>query len=133
MSTFVAVAAAVISLISLFVSAYALGESKKTRDMQHFYYIFKDIMALEGNLKTYIDRGEKEIWLNLFFGTLEYFSFLRNQKLLPEKPVEYFKDAIIEWYEGVFMVHMPKEKQENPMAYPEFKALYKKIKGQNRS
>jgi hypothetical protein len=133
MGIYVAIAAAGISVISLFISAWALGESKKTRDMQHFYNIFKDIIALEEKQKEYVAKGEKEAWNSLFFNTLEYFCFLINEKLLPERPRRFFEDAIVQWYENIFVKQMPKEKQENPKKYTELKALYKKLKAQNRS
>jgi hypothetical protein len=129
-AVYISVAAAAISVISIFISAFALGESKKTRDMQHFYNIFKDILALEEKQKDYIAKREQEVWNSLFFNTLEYFCFLINQKLLPEKPLAFFQDAIIQWYENIFLRVMPKEKLESPKKYPELKALYRRCQKQ---
>jgi hypothetical protein len=128
MATYIAIISAAISVLSLIISSYALGESRKTRDMQHFYNIFKDILALEENQKEYIGKGEQEAWNSLFFNTLEYFCFLINEKLLPERPRRFFEDAIIQWYENIFVKQMSKEKQENPKKYPELKALYIQLK-----
>lgn len=97
--------------------------------------IFKDLRDLEK--KKYelpIEPTEKEQlkdWASLFFNTLEWFSFLVNKnKIKDRETVNFFKDAVIDWYDNIFLDSMYIEiwqvKKDNE--YPELKKLYKDMK-----
>ena len=63
-----------------------------------------------------------------FFNTLEWFSFIVNKNYVKDKKmIAFFKDAVIEWYEHLFLKYMPRAISD-PKEFPEFKTLYRKFK-----
>ena len=68
----------------------------------------------------------------LIFNTLEWLSFLVNsRKIKDDEIIGFFKDAIIEWYEKIFLeeYYITKEQVNDSNEYKEFKKLYKRLKG----
>jgi cytochrome b561 len=125
---YISAISAIIAAIAVCFSAWSIRESRKTRNVQLFYNIFKDILALEEKQKASMKKEEKEAWNSLFFNSLEFFSFLINHKLLArDKTLTFFEDSITLWYEKIFVTQVPKEKQENPEKYTELKKLYKEL------
>lgn len=117
----------VIAAIGLFFNWWAIRESRKTRELQIFYTVFKDIKQLEEKQPDYQTAEQQQAWNSLFFNTLEFFSFLINQKMVSDKRVaEFFGDSIKAWYEELFLKKLPKEQVDDPDDYTEFKTLYKK-------
>lgn len=115
------------AVIGLFLNWKAIRENRKTRELQIFYTVFKDIKELEEKQPKYFNEGHQQAWNSLFFNTLEYFSFLLNRKMISDKRVaEFFRDPIKAWYEQIFLKTDPKS-LNNKTVYPELKALYKKI------
>ena len=79
-------------------------------------------------------KTEKELkaWDSLFFNTLEYFSFLLNKEYLSDKKIlNFFEDAIIAWYEKIFLIHSTPKEQKDNKVYPELKKLYQEISQSN--
>jgi hypothetical protein len=115
--------------VALFLNWKAIRENRKTRELQIFNSIFQELKELEEKQKEYETEEEKKAWDSLFFNTLEYFSFLLNKEYLSDRKIlSFFKDAIIAWYEQIFLEHSTKEEQKDGKIYPELKNLYKEIK-----
>jgi hypothetical protein len=121
---------AIFAAIALILNAIAIKESKRTRELQTFYDIFKDLINLEERQRQYYETEDgKKAWNSLFFNTLEFFSFLLNERFLKDpKVLVFFEDAIRGFYEQVFLKHIPVEKQRDDKVYPEFKKLYRRIR-----
>jgi hypothetical protein len=126
----VASLSAVFAAVALILNTIAIKESKRTRDLQTFYGIFKDLISLEERQREYYKTEDgKKAWNSLFFNTLEFFSFLLNEKFLKDpKVLLFFEDAVKGFYEQVFLKHIPDEKQRDVKVYPEFKKLYARIR-----
>jgi hypothetical protein len=45
--------------------------------------------------------------------------------------VNYFKEAVIYWYEKIFVKHSSKDVQKDDKQFPQLKLLYKFYKGQD--
>jgi len=117
---------AIFAAVALILNTIAIKESKRTRELQTFYGIFKDLLSLEERQRQYYQTEDgKKAWNSLFFNTLEFFSFLLNEKFLKDpKVLVFFEDAVKAFYEQVFLRHIPDEKQRDAKVYPEFKKLY---------
>lgn len=129
-AVFVASLSAAFAAIALILNTIAIKESRRTRELQTFYGIFKDLISLEEKQPEYCETADgKKAWHSLFFNTLEFFSFLLNEKFLKDPKVfVFFEDAIKTFYEQIFAKHIPDEKQRDAKVYPEFKKLYARIK-----
>jgi hypothetical protein len=127
---FVPTLCAIFAGVALVLNTIAITESKRTRELQTFYGIFKDLINLEEKQREYYLTEEgKKAWNSLFFNTLEFFSFLLNEKFLKDpKVLVFFEDAVKAFYEQVFVKHIPAEKQKDVKVYPEFKKLYARIR-----
>jgi hypothetical protein len=126
--------AAEVALIITYFTFRNFGESEEIKLAES---VFKDIRMLEdkksdlpGYQSIYEDKYKD--WASLFFNTLEWFSFLVNsRKIKDDKIIGFFKDAIIEWYEKIFLeeYYITKEQVNDSNEYKEFKKLYKRLKG----
>jgi hypothetical protein len=124
--------AAIIAAIGLFFTAYVFLKDEKTKQLQIAEGIFKDIRDLENQYYVnYYQESEykKKNWSSIFFNTLEWFSFLINNRKLNDKEMIYFfKDAIIIYYEDIFCKIYDAQIINDNTQFPEFKQLYKKLK-----
>ena len=120
---------------SLIFNYLLIHESSKTRQLQLFENIFLEIKNTERLLYDKykkLDSNAKKEWDSLFFNTLEFFAFLINKKYLEDKKIiGFFDDAIVDWYERIFMEYHKKD-LDDPKIYPELKKLYKCIKDRQK-
>src|SRR3989344_5109186 len=95
--------------LGLILNYLAIKENNKTRQTQYMSEIFDKIQSHERLLYTdYKNANKKEIeeWDSLFFNSIEYFAFLINENYIKdEKIINFFGDAIINWYENIFVKH----------------------------
>jgi hypothetical protein len=126
----VASLSAAFAAVALVLNTMAIKESRRTRELQTFYGIFKDLISLEDKQRDYyLTEGGMIAWNSLFFNTLEFFSFLLNEKFLKDpKVLAFFEDAIKKFYEHMFLKYISEEKQKDTKTYPEFKKLYASVK-----
>lgn len=115
--------------VGLWLNYWAVRENNKTRQLQLFEKTFNNIKETERLLydKYGTDPDAKRNWDSLFFNTLEFFAFLVNEKHLDKRMSKFFNDAIIDWYERIF-IEYHKEDINNPTIYPDLKKLYESIK-----
>jgi hypothetical protein len=128
----IAIISAIFAGIGLILNWLALRENNITRQIQLLNDSFKSIKETEVMLyKEYknADQKTKKEWDSLLFNSIEQFAFLVNEKFIKNKKISgFFDDAVIMWYEQIFIEHYSKEEVNNPQNYPEFKKLYHKIK-----
>lgn len=119
--------------IALFFTIGSFLRIRKTEEIRLAESVFKDIRALQKDLSdinavTGDDIRRKNSWRSQFFNTLEWLSFLINEKKIKDKKViNFYQPAIIEWYEKVFEKHMG-DAVHDPKEFPEFKKLYDKFR-----
>lgn len=59
-------------------------------------------------------------WDSRFFNTLEWLAFLINEGEIKMKNlINFFKPAIIRWYEELFLTHMDDEVKNGPTQFNE--------------
>jgi len=119
------------AVVTLIFTAKSWNKDRETRELQMAEGIFKDLRELE---REYYDKfqkmteEEKSQWDSLFFNTLEWFAFLINEnKLKDKKIVDFFKPAIIEWFEDIFNVVYDASVKDDETQFEELKKLYKKL------
>ena len=87
--------------------------------------MFKDLREMQRELHR--EGFDSSDWDARFFNTLEWFSFLINEKTIKDTKIKsFFKGALIDWHDNLLQ---PKDKND-PTKYPEFKKLYRALKNQ---
>jgi len=128
----IAVVSAVFAGIGLILNWLALRENNKTRQIQLLNDVFKSIKETESTLyKEYKgkDKETQKEWDSLLFNSIEQFAFLVNERYIKDKKiVGFFDDAVVMWYEQIFLKHYSQEEVNNLKNYQEFKKLYYTIK-----
>lgn len=67
-------------------------------------------------------------WYSRTFNTLNWLSFLINEKVISDKRIiEHLKPIIISYYEDIFMKY-PSITKTDSGSYPDFKKLYQAFK-----
>jgi len=124
-------ASAIFSAIALIIAFLALRKHTRATNFEMFESCFNRIVGLEKELyDKYVDeKKDKTQWDSMFFNSIEELAFLANEGYLDDpKIVNFFKPAIINWYEAIFQKFHTKEEIESPDSYPEMKKLYRKLK-----
>jgi len=128
----IAIVSALFAGIGLILNWLALKENNLTRQIQLLNDSFKSIKETEITLyKEYknADQKTKREWDSLLFNSIEQFAFLVNERFIKNKKISgFFDDAVVMWYEQIFLKHYSKEEVNNIKNYPEFKKLYHTIK-----
>lgn len=130
--TIIATISAIIAAIGLWLTKKALEQNTKTRELQLLDSAFKEIKSVEiklyDNYKNSDEKTKKE-WDSLLFNSIEYFSMLVNNKYISDKKmIHFFDEAIVEWYEQIFVKRHTQDEKQDPKVYPEMKMLYHRIK-----
>ena len=128
----IAIVSALFAGIGLILNWLALKENNLTRQIQLLNDSFKSIKETEITLyKEYknADQKTKREWDSLLFNSIEQFAFLVNERFIKNKKISgFFDDAVVMWYEQIFLKHYSKEEVKKIKNYPEFKKLYHTIK-----
>lgn len=128
----VAIISALFAGVGLILNWLALRENNQTRQLQLLNDSFKSIKETEITLyKEYknADQKTKREWDSLLFNSIEQFAFLVNEKFIKNKKIAgFFDDAVVMWYEQIYLKHYSEEEVNNPKNYQEFKKLYHSIK-----
>ncbi len=131
-SLFIAAISAIIAGVGLFLNGISIRENNRTRQLELLNNMFKDIQEKALTLfRDYKNADKKTIkeWDSLFFNSIEQFAFLVNDKFIKDKKiVGFFDDAIVMFYEEIFLKYYLKEDIDNPKIFPEFKKLYHTVK-----
>ena len=131
----VATGSAFFAGIGLLLNWKAIHENNKTRQLQLLNDCFKSIKETELLLyKEYKDKDKqtKKEWDSLHFNSVEQFAFLVNEKFIKNKKlIGFFDDAIIMWYEQLFVKHYEEKEINDDKLFPEFKKLYYGIKSKS--
>lgn len=125
-------AAAILAGIGLFYTAKSIRKEDKTKQLGIAESLFKEIREIENKFyedKIYKKNEGKKDWAEIFFNTLEWFSFLINKKKLSDKElIGFFRDAIIQYYDEIFCKIYDAKYINDETKFPEFKKLYKEMK-----
>ena len=131
-STVATIVAVIVAAIAAAVAAFQLRESRRATQIQVFDATVNKLLKLDDSY--YREKPEKgseaeRQWLYGFFNTLEYMSFLVNERFIPQKMfTRFYSDAFILWFETVFLNKADDEQKNDPQRFSEFKKLYKRLK-----
>ena len=128
------IAAVIVAAIAAAVAAFQLRESRRATQLQVFDATFNKLRELEESYRRENPKeGSERHWFNGFFNTLEYMSFLVNEKFIPQKLfTRFYRDAFILWFETIFLEKADAEQKSDPQRFFEFKKLYKRLKRKRR-
>jgi hypothetical protein len=118
--------------IGLFLTWWFIRENTKTREIQMLNDTFRSIKETERELYSHYkgkDEQSKKEWDSMLFNSIEQFAFLVNNKFIKnQKLTSFFDDAIIMWYESIFLKNSDDAIINDDKQYSEFKKLYHTIK-----
>lgn len=107
---------------ALIATIYTYKESKKTEQFKISEQLAK-IFAEKENPEEF--ETSIKIWYDKLFNTLEWFSFLVNEKQISERKIaKFFKNAVMGYYEKVFKDVYSRPQLDDPNHFPQFKKLY---------
>ena len=130
---FIQIIAAGIYAIALFYTIITFRRSKRLDQITLSDRIFSDPRELDRELvkippESQYDNARNQVYLRIF-STLDYFSFLVNQKIIDDRRLlEYMKPIIISYYEDMFMKHPLSMDERDSKSFQQFKKFYLKLK-----
>ena len=94
--------------------------------------IFNDLRDLDRELAEIPSGSQydnaRSPWYSRTFNTLDWLSFLINEKVINErKMIEYMKPIIVRYYEDTFLKNASVDERDSK-SYQQFKTLYQTIK-----
>ena len=135
LSLIIVLSSAITAVWALGANIWATKENTKTRQLQLLENTFSSIQGAERLLYEKYKKSDpnaKKEWDSLFFNKLNFFAFLVTKKHIDNNLSKFFDDAIVDWYERIFMEYH-KEDIDNPEIYPYLKELYESIKAKKES
>jgi len=130
---FIQIIAAGIYAITLFYTIITFRRSKRLDQITLSDRIFSDPRELDRELvkippESQYDNARNQVYLRIF-STLDYFSFLVNQKMIDDRRLlEYMKPIIISYYEDMFTKHPLSMDERDSKSFQQFKKFYLKLK-----
>jgi hypothetical protein len=123
---------AVIYAAALFYTILTFRRSKRLDQLTITNDIFLELRNLDRELakippEPQYDDARSQTYSRIFT-TLDYLSFLINQKVVDDRRlVDYMKADIIRYYEDAFLKHASIDERDSN-SYQQFKKLYLKVK-----
>lgn len=129
---YIQIITAAIYAAALFYTILTFRRSKRLDQLTITNEIFLELRNLDRELakippETQYDDARSQIYSRIFT-TLDYLSFLINQKVVDDRRLmDYMKADIIRYYEDAFLRHASIEERDSN-SYQQFKKLYFKVK-----
>jgi hypothetical protein len=123
---------AAIYAAALFYTILTFRRSKRLDQLTITNEIFLELRNLDRDLakippEPQYDDARSQTYSRIFT-TLDYLSFLINQKVVDDRRLmDYMKADIIRYYEDAFLKHASIDERD-PNSYQQFKKLYLKVK-----
>ena len=130
---YIQVIAAGIYAIALFYTIITFRRSKRLDQITLSDRIFSELRELDRELakippESQYDNARNQVYLRIF-STLDYFSFLVNQKMVDDRRLlEYMNPIIISYYEDIFIKHPLSKGERDSKSFQQFKKFYLKLK-----
>ena len=123
---------AAIYAAALFYTILTFRRSKRLDQLTITNEIFLELRELDRELakmppEVQYDEARSQTYSRIFT-TLDYLSFLINQKVVDDRRLmDYMKADIIRYYEDAFLKHASMDERDSN-SYQQFKKLYLKVK-----
>jgi hypothetical protein len=130
---YIQIIAAGIYAIALFYTIITFRRTKRLDQITLSDRIFSELRELDRELakippESQYDDARNQAYSRIF-STLDYFSFLVNQKMIDDRRLlEYMKPIIISYYEEIFMRHPSSINERDSKSYQQFRKFYLKLK-----
>jgi hypothetical protein len=131
-SEYIQIISATIYAAALFITIITFRRTKRLDQITLSDNIFKELRNLDLELakvppgSQYDDNRSQ--WYYRIFNTLNWLSFMINEKLITDKKlIEHMKPVIASYYEQTFMNNITVEERDSKF-YQEFTKLYRTIK-----
>jgi hypothetical protein len=129
---YIQIITAAIYAAALFYTILTFRRSKRLDELTITNEIFLELRNLDRELakiprEAQYDDARSQTYSRMFT-TLDYLSFLINQKVVDDRRLmDYMKADIIRYYEDAFLRHASIEERDSN-SYQQFKKLYLKVK-----
>jgi hypothetical protein len=132
-SEYIQIISAGIYAIALFFTIVTFRRTKRLDQITLSNNIFSELRNLDLELAKIPSGSQyddvKRQWYSRIFNTLNWLSFMINEKMITDtKMIEHMKPVIAKYYEDMFMGHASEQEKEGSNSYQEFKKLYQTIK-----
>ena len=130
---YVQIIAAGIYAIALFYTIITFRRTKRLDQITLSDRIFSELRELDRELAkmpsdSQYNNARDQVYSRIF-STLDYLSFLVNQKIIDDgRLLEYMKPIVITYYEEIFMGHPLSINERDSKSYQEFRKFYLKLK-----
>ena len=130
---YIQIIAAGIYAIALFYTIVTFRRTKRLDQITLSDRIFSELRELDRELakippESQYDNARNQVYCRIF-STLDYFSFLVNQKMIDDRRLlEYMKSIIISYYEDIFIRHPSSMDERDSKSYQQFRKFYLKLK-----
>jgi hypothetical protein len=117
---------------ALFYTILTFRRSKRLDQLTITNEIFLELRNLDRELakippESQYDNARNQVYSRIF-STLDYLSFLINQKMVDDRTlIAYMKADIVRYYEEAFLKHASIDERDSN-SYQQFKKLYLKVK-----
>jgi hypothetical protein len=132
-SEYIQIISAGIYAIALFFTIVTFRRTKRLDQITLSNNIFGELRNLDLELAKIPSGSQyddtKRQWYSRIFNTLNWLSFMINEKMITDtKMIEHMKPVIARYYEDMFLRNASAEEKEGSNSYQEFKKLYQTIK-----
>jgi hypothetical protein len=128
-SEYIQIISAGIYAMALFFTIVTFRRTKRLDQITLSDTVFKELRNLDLELARVPSGAQyddvKRQWYSRIFNTLNWLSFMINEKMITDrKIIEHMKPVIVTYYEGMFLKNASVDEKES---YQEFKKLYQTI------
>jgi hypothetical protein len=130
---YIQIIAAGIYAIALFYTIVTFRRTKRLDQITLSDRVFSELRELDRELAkippgSQYDDARNQAYSRIF-NTLDYFSFLVNQKMIDDRRlIQYMKPFLVRYYEETFLKHASIEERGDSSSYQELKKFYLKLK-----
>ena len=131
-SEYIQIISAGIYAMALFFTIEAFRRTKRLDQMTLSNNIFSELRDLDRELAKIPSGSQyddaRSQWYSRIFNSVNWLSFMVNEKLITDKKmIEHFKPIIVRYYEDTFLENASVDEKDSK-SYQEFKKLYLSIK-----
>jgi hypothetical protein len=135
-SDYIQIIVAAIYAIALFYTIVTFRRSKKLDQITSLGDVMKELREVERELAKIPPGSQyaevRSPWFSRMFNSLEWLSFMINEKIMTDKKlVEYTKPMIISYYDNTFL-NSESAIEKDSGNYPQFKKLYQSVKSKSK-
>jgi hypothetical protein len=132
-SEYIQIISAGIYAIALFFTIVTFWRTKRLDQITLSNNIFSELRNLDRGLAKIPSGSQyndaRSQWYSRIFNSVNWLSFMLNQKVISDKKmIEHIKPIIARYYEDTFLKNASAEEKGISNSYQEFKKLYRTIK-----